>query len=132
RRRQPAVAGLLGRWRGPGHQPLILAELQSDVQSPRLGRNRGRGHGSSSVTKDTGVLPDGDLYHLGVRHDNRESIADTVSRTLGRKCLSRPTYLNSKDDKEHSLLVKRRLTTKCPDHAPQGLRSTVKATLLEL
>src|SRR5262249_47511549 len=65
RRRQPAVAGLLGRWRGPGHQPLILAELQSDVQSPRLGRNRGRGHGSSSVTKDTGVLPDGDLYHLG-------------------------------------------------------------------
>src|SRR5207237_2054984 len=73
-----------------------------------------------------------DPYLLDVRHDNREGIADAVSRTLGRRCLSRPTYLKSKDDREHSLLVKRRLTTKCPDHAPQGLRSTVKATLLEL
>ncbi len=73
-----------------------------------------------------------DPYVFEVRHDNREGIADAVSRTLGRRCLSRPTYLNSKDDREHSLLVKRRLTTKCPDHAPQGLRSMVKATLLEL
>ena len=73
-----------------------------------------------------------DPYAFDVRHDNREGIADAVSRTLGRRCLSRPTYLKSKDDREHSLLVKRRLTTKCPDHAPQGLRSMVKATLLEL
>src|SRR5207244_2021233 len=73
-----------------------------------------------------------DPYFLDVRHDNCEGIADPVSRTLGRRCLSRPTYLKSKDDREHSLLVKRRLTTKGPDHAPQGLRSTVKATLLEL
>jgi predicted nuclease of restriction endonuclease-like (RecB) superfamily len=73
-----------------------------------------------------------DPYIFDVRHDNREGIADTVSRTLGRRCLSRPTYLKSKDNREHSLLVKRQVTTKCPDHAPQGLRSTVKATLLEL
>jgi hypothetical protein len=73
-----------------------------------------------------------DPYVFDVRHDNREGIADAVSRTLGRRCLSRPTYLKSKDDREHSLLVKRQVTTKCPDHAPQGLRSTVKATLLEL
>jgi predicted nuclease of restriction endonuclease-like (RecB) superfamily len=71
-------------------------------------------------------------YNFDVRHDNRDSIADAVSRTLGRRCLSQPTYLKSKDNREHSLLVKRRLTTKCPDHAPQGLRSTVKAILLEL
>jgi hypothetical protein len=71
-------------------------------------------------------------FFLCVRHDNREGIADTVSRTLGRRCLSRPTYLKSKDNRKHSLLVKRRLTTKCPDHAPRGLRSMVKATLLEL
>jgi hypothetical protein len=73
-----------------------------------------------------------DPYLLDVRHDNCEGIADTVSRTLGRRCLSRPTYLKSKDNRDHSLLVKRRLTTKCPYHAPQGLRSMVKATLLEL
>jgi hypothetical protein len=73
-----------------------------------------------------------DPYFLEVRHDNRERIADTISKTLERRCLSRPTYLMSKGNREHSLLVKRRLTTKCPDHAPQGLRSRVKATLLEL
>jgi hypothetical protein len=73
-----------------------------------------------------------DPYVFEVRHDNRGGIADAVSRTLGRRCLSRPTYLKPKGDREHRLLVKRQVTTKCPDHAPQGLRSTVKATLLEL
>jgi hypothetical protein len=34
-----------------------------------------------------------------VRHDNREGIADSVSRTLGRRCLSRPTYSPSKDER---------------------------------
>jgi hypothetical protein len=50
-----------------------------------------------------------------VRHDNRVNIADPVSRILGRRYLSRPTHLGSKDARDHSLLVKRRLTTKCPD-----------------
>lgn len=54
-------------------------------------------------------------YFLDVRHDNRVNIADPVSRILGRRYLSRPTHLGSKDDRDHSLLVKRRLTTKCPD-----------------
>jgi hypothetical protein len=56
-----------------------------------------------------------DPYVFEVRHDNRVNIADTVSRILGRRCLSRPTYLGSKDDGDHSLLVKRRWATKCPD-----------------
>jgi len=34
-----------------------------------------------------------------VRHDNREGIADSVSRTLGRRCLSRPTDSPSKDER---------------------------------
>ena len=34
-----------------------------------------------------------DPYILDVRHDNRVGIADSVSRTLGRRYLSRPTYL---------------------------------------
>lgn len=72
-----------------------------------------------------------EFYILFVRHDNRDCIAGSVSKTLGRRCLSRPTYLRSKDVREHSLLVKRRWMTKCPDHAPQGLRSKVKARLLE-
>jgi hypothetical protein len=50
-----------------------------------------------------------------VRHDNRVVIADSVSRILGRRYLSRPTYLKSKDDRDHSLLVKRWWATKCPD-----------------
>jgi hypothetical protein len=56
-----------------------------------------------------------DPYLLDVRHDNRVVIADSVSRILGRRYLSRPTYLRSKDDRDHSLLVKRWWTTKCPD-----------------
>jgi predicted nuclease of restriction endonuclease-like (RecB) superfamily len=56
-----------------------------------------------------------DPYHFDVRHDNRVNIADSVSRILGRRYLSRPTHLGSKDARDHSLLVKRRLTTKCPD-----------------
>ncbi|MGP0069035.1 MAG: hypothetical protein ACLQGP_36220 [Isosphaeraceae bacterium] len=56
-----------------------------------------------------------DPYVFEVRHDNREVIADSVSRILGRRYLSRPTYLRSKDDWDHSLLVKRRWATKCPD-----------------
>ncbi len=56
-----------------------------------------------------------DPYSFEVRHDNREVIADSVSRILGRRYLSRPTYLRSKDDRDHSLLVKRRWATKCPD-----------------
>ncbi len=56
-----------------------------------------------------------DPYLLDVRHDNRVSIADAVSRILGRRYLSRPTHLGSKDARDHSLLVKRWLTTKCPD-----------------
>jgi hypothetical protein len=60
-RRDRAQAGPFGRLGGTGHQPLVLAEFQGDVQRPR----RGRGHGSFSVFKETGVLPDGDLYHLG-------------------------------------------------------------------
>jgi predicted nuclease of restriction endonuclease-like (RecB) superfamily len=85
-----------------------------------------------SPQSDLAVQTLKDPYIFDVRHDNCEGIADTVSRTLGRRCLSRPTYLKSKDNRDHSLLVKRRLTTKCPYHAPQGLRSMVKATLLEL
>ena len=34
-----------------------------------------------------------------VRHDNCEGIADSVSRTLGRRCLSRPTDSPSKDER---------------------------------
>jgi hypothetical protein len=34
-----------------------------------------------------------------VSHDNREGIADSVSRTLGRRCLSRPTDSPSKDER---------------------------------
>jgi hypothetical protein len=56
-----------------------------------------------------------DPYFLDVRHDNRVVIADSVSRILGRRYLSRPTYLGSKDDRDHSLLVKRWWATKCPD-----------------
>jgi hypothetical protein len=56
-----------------------------------------------------------DPYFLAVRHDNRVVIADSVSRILGRRYLSRPTYLKSKDDRDHSLLVKRWWATKCPD-----------------
>jgi hypothetical protein len=56
-----------------------------------------------------------DTYLVEVRHDNRVNIADSVSRILGRRYLSRPTYLGSKDDGDHSLLVKRRWATKCPD-----------------
>jgi hypothetical protein len=56
-----------------------------------------------------------DPYVLDVRHDNRVVIADAVSRILGRRYLSRPTYLGSKDDRDHSLLVKRWWATKCPD-----------------
>ena len=56
-----------------------------------------------------------DPYFLDVRHDNRVVIADSVSRILGRRYLSRPTHLGSKDDRDHSLLVKRRWATKCPD-----------------
>jgi hypothetical protein len=56
-----------------------------------------------------------DPYVLDVRHDNRVNIADAVSRILGRRYLSRPTYLRSKDDRDHSLLVKRWWATKCPD-----------------
>jgi transaldolase len=50
-----------------------------------------------------------------VRHDNRVVIADSVSRILGMRYLSRPTYLRSKDDRDHSLLVKRWWAPKCPD-----------------
>jgi DUF1016 N-terminal domain len=56
-----------------------------------------------------------DPYVLDVRHDNRVNIADSVSRILGRRYLSRPTDLGSKDDREHRLLVKRWWATKCPD-----------------
>jgi hypothetical protein len=56
-----------------------------------------------------------DRYLFEVRHDNRVVIADSVSRILGRRYLSRPTYLRSKDDRDRSLLVKRWWTTKCPD-----------------
>src|SRR3954447_23081162 len=52
---------------------------------------------------------------LAVRHDNRVNIADAVSRILGRRYLSRPTHLGSKDARDHSLLVKRWWATKCPD-----------------
>jgi hypothetical protein len=54
-----------------------------------------------------------DRYDHEVRHDNRVVIADPVSRILGRRYLSRPTYLGSKDDRDHSLLVKRWWATKC-------------------
>jgi predicted nuclease of restriction endonuclease-like (RecB) superfamily len=56
-----------------------------------------------------------DPYSFEVRHDNRVVIADPVSRILGRRYLSRPTHLGSKDDRDHSLLVKRWWATKCPD-----------------
>ncbi len=56
-----------------------------------------------------------DPYVFEVRHDNRVSIADSVSRILGRRYLNRPTYLGSKDDRDNSLLVKRWWATKCPD-----------------
>jgi hypothetical protein len=46
-RRQAAVAWLLGRLGGTGQQPLVLAQFQSAVQRPRLGR----GQGSFSVCK---------------------------------------------------------------------------------
>src|SRR5262249_11879011 len=61
-RRQGAEAGLLGGPGGAGEQPLVPAELQGEVQGPRRGRRCG--HGSFSVGKVTGVLPDGDWYHL--------------------------------------------------------------------
>ena len=54
------------------------------------------------------------LLTLFVADDICVIIADPVSRILGRRYLSRPTYLGSKDDRDNSLLVKRRLTTKCP------------------
>ena len=56
-----------------------------------------------------------DPYNFEVRHDNREGIADTVSRILGRRYLSRPTYLEPKGKGDHSLLVKRRPKTRCPN-----------------
>ena len=56
-----------------------------------------------------------DPYNFDVRHDNREGIADTVSRILGRRYLSRPTYLEPKGKGDHSLLVKRRPKTRCPN-----------------
>ena len=58
-----------------------------------------------------------DPYIFDVGHDNRVNIADSVSRILGRRYLSRPTTLGSKDDREHSLLVKRWWATKCPAQA---------------
>ncbi len=45
------------------------------------------------------VLLANDRCDQEVRHDNREDIADTVSRTLGRRCLSRPTDPPSKDER---------------------------------
>ncbi|VTS00492.1 Uncharacterized protein OS=gamma proteobacterium HdN1 GN=HDN1F_36730 PE=4 SV=1: DUF1016 [Gemmata massiliana] len=65
-----------------------------------------------------------DSYLVEVRHDNREGITDSVSRTLGRGCLSRSTYSPSKDVGEHSLLVKRRWATKCPN--PRAARLAKK------
>src|SRR5262249_50065466 len=62
-RRHGAVAWLLGGLGGAGQEPFVPAEFQGDVQGP--GRGRGRGHVWFSVCKDSGVLPDGDLYHLG-------------------------------------------------------------------
>src|SRR5262249_37451307 len=62
-RRQGAEARLLGGLGGTGEEPFVLAEFQGDVQ----GLRRGRGHVSSSVFRDKGVLPDGDWYHLGYR-----------------------------------------------------------------
>src|SRR5262249_12055383 len=59
-RRQGAETRLLGRLGGAGDQPLVLAEFQGEFQGCRPGR----GHGSFSVYKVTGVLPAGDLYHL--------------------------------------------------------------------
>jgi hypothetical protein len=56
-----------------------------------------------------------DAYLLEVRHDNRVIVADSVSGILGRRYLSRPTYLRSNDDRDHSLLVKRWWAMKCPD-----------------
>src|SRR5262249_18036773 len=60
-RRQGPEARLLGRLGGAGDQPLVLPEFQCEVQ--RTLRGRSRGHGSLSVCKVIGVLPDGDLYH---------------------------------------------------------------------
>jgi glycosyltransferase involved in cell wall biosynthesis len=132
------------RWQYRVHEQILLAVRRaghavrwSDVvihhagyRDPELRRRK--------LARDLRLLhlenedrPD-DPFTLFVRHDNREGIADAVSRTLGRRCLGRPTYLKPKGDRKHSLLVKRPVATKCPDHAPQGLRSTVKATLLEL
>ncbi|MEA3082219.1 MAG: hypothetical protein QOD54_1887, partial [Sphingomonadales bacterium] len=45
------------------------------------------------------VLKANDRCDQEVRHDNREGIADSVSRTLGRRCLSRPTDSPSKDER---------------------------------
>src|SRR5262249_61403033 len=46
---------------GGGEQPLVRAECQGEVQR----RRRGRGQVSCSVFQETGVLPAGDLDHLG-------------------------------------------------------------------
>jgi hypothetical protein len=72
----------------------------------------------AALRDDNKLFPDlvfRDPYFLDMRHDNRVNIADTVSRILGRRYLSRPTHLGSKDARDHSLLVKRWLMTKCPD-----------------
>src|SRR3954452_19526387 len=45
------------------------------------------------------VLLANDRCDQEVRHDNRDGIADSVSRTLGRRCLSRPTDSPSKDER---------------------------------
>ena len=78
-----------------------------DLRSRKLDRD------SRILREELAERPD-DPFTLFVRHDDRVLIADPVSRILGRRYLSRPTYLRSKDDRDHSLLVKRRLTTKCP------------------
>ena len=45
------------------------------------------------------VFKGNDRCDQEVRHDNREGIADSASRTLGRRCLSRPTDSPSKDER---------------------------------
>ena len=62
-----------------------------------------------------------DPYHFDVRRVVVCSIPDSVRRSLGRKCLSQPTYPHPKGDGNHSMLVKQRTEKKCPNRCTARL-----------
>jgi hypothetical protein len=51
----------------------------------------------------------------GTDHFGRYLVDSKLRERVRRRYLSRPTHLRSKDDRDHSLLVKRWWATKCPN-----------------